>query len=160
MNNLSERVQREFDTWKGKYEIPYDVEFQVKTLLKLQEEYDNVEASSNTTRTRDTLLHMIQDLSKSMRLEPKNNRIGIIIDITTKPEKEVDKIIIYTNDVVYILNEQNFSIKDYANTIANMFNEKEFIVAHINTNGIGFELYNELFNKKRVIVKPLKIKNM
>lgn len=160
MNNLSERVQREFDTWKGKYEIPYDVEFQVKTLLKLQEEYDNVEASSNTTRTRDTLLHMIQDLSKSLKLEPKNNRIGIIINIITKPGKEVDKIIIYTNDIVYVLSDPNFSIKDYANTIANMFNEKEFIIANIDTNGIGIELYNELFNKKRVIVKRLEVKNI
>lgn len=71
MKELSERVQREFDKMKEMYIIPYTMEFQVKTLLKLQEEYDSIEVGSNTTRTRETLLHMIQELQRSIRLEPK-----------------------------------------------------------------------------------------
>ena len=33
MNNLSERVQREFEEWKEKYDIPYHAEFQVLMYL-------------------------------------------------------------------------------------------------------------------------------
>jgi len=72
MTNLSERVQREFNLWKSKYDIPYHAEFQVKTLLKLQEEYDEVEVGSNTTKTRETLLGMINRLHMSMRFNEKS----------------------------------------------------------------------------------------
>lgn len=70
-NTLSERVKREFEKWKEIYEIPYHMEFQVKTLLRLQEEYDSIDVGSHTTKTRETLLRMIQNLHGSMILQEK-----------------------------------------------------------------------------------------
>ena len=72
MKQLSERVQREFEKWQEKYEIPLHEEFQIKTLLQLQEEYDNIQANSNNTKTRDTLLHMIKQLHSSLLLKKKS----------------------------------------------------------------------------------------
>lgn len=71
MSELNERVEREFKKWQEKYEIPFQSEFQVKTLLKLQDEYNNVEEGSNTTRTRETLLRMINEVGGSVSLKPK-----------------------------------------------------------------------------------------
>jgi len=39
--------------------------------LKLQEEYDEVEVGSNTTKTRETLLGMINRLHMSMRFKER-----------------------------------------------------------------------------------------
>jgi len=109
MNNLSERVQREFETWKEKYEIPEHMEFEVKTLLKLQEEYDLVEVGSNTTKTRESLLGMINRLHMNMRLKEKviANKPMYIEYIHTSGKQE-DKILIYVEDKLIALDSRKY----------------------------------------------------
>jgi len=68
---LSERVKKEFENWKERFEIPFSKEFQVKTLLKLQEEYNDIEPTEKNTMTRKTLLYMIQDLEHNLSLKEK-----------------------------------------------------------------------------------------
>ena len=66
---MSERTEREFQKWKENYIIPFHEEFNVKTLIGLQEEYENTEVSSNTTKTRDSILSMVNNVSRNLRLE-------------------------------------------------------------------------------------------
>lgn len=79
---MSERVEKEFKVWQEKYDIPYKTEFQVKTLLKLQEEYDTIKADSSNTRTRETLLKMIEGLQMRLSLTSKEkNKYSMFIDV-------------------------------------------------------------------------------
>jgi hypothetical protein len=68
---LSERVRREMAEYKEKYIVPLHKEFQIKSLLKLQEEYDSICSGSNTTMTRKSLLDMIERLLHDMDLKEK-----------------------------------------------------------------------------------------
>jgi hypothetical protein len=115
MSDLSERVQREFDKMRELYEIPYDMEFQIKTLIKLQEEYNAITPESNNTRTRETLLHMIQNLQASMKLTPKASTYRkertMYIDTLRNEENEPIKFTIYEKNNLYILSNPNYSIK-------------------------------------------------
>lgn len=70
---MSERVERELQNYKENYEVPADKEFLLKTILKLQEEYDSIEKSSHTTKTRDTLLNTIANLQLKLNLKEKEN---------------------------------------------------------------------------------------
>ncbi len=63
---LSESVQREFDRWQEGYSIDLLDEFLVKTLLKLQDEYNSITPGSDNTLTRQTLLDMILRLQSSL----------------------------------------------------------------------------------------------
>ena len=71
MSEKTERIEREFVKWQEEYEIPCSDEFQVKTLLELQDEYKETPKESNTVRTRENLLRMIQDLFNHLRLVKK-----------------------------------------------------------------------------------------
>jgi len=108
MNNLSESVQREFTKWKEKYDIPYSMEFHLKTLLKLQEEYDEVEIGSNTTKTRETILHMIQDLQRQMvfkeKIIPKIHNYKILV------VGNVSELITFTNLMHMVINKNDIKL--------------------------------------------------
>jgi len=162
MNNLSERVQREFEQWKEKYDIPYHAEFQVKTLLKLQEEYDDVEVGSNTTKTRETLLGMINRLHMSMRLVEKNVKYDkvIYVEYICKSENNPNKIIMYIDNIIYnITGDKNLKMNYFAKTIYDIVN-KENAIIYISTRGFGISLYDELKQFKGLVVKELKVINI
>jgi len=133
MNNLSERVQREFNEWKEKYNIPDHMEFEVKTLLKLQEEYDLVETGSNTTRTRESLLSMINRLHKDLMLKPKTNITKPMYIDLIKNNDTSGKVTIYYNGNITVLNNNQYSYKDYAVKINSLINpiSKEKIEIYI-----------------------------
>jgi len=108
---LSERVERELNEYKSKYEMHSTTEFKVKTLLKLQEEYDSIIPASNTTKTRESILSMISNLGKNIQLTPKqvepqfDYTILIVVDDNNSfiklyklftliiPEKELNKLV-------------------------------------------------------------------
>ena len=160
MNNLSERVQREFNEWKERYDIPYNMEFQVKTLLKLQEEYETVEIGSNTTKTRETLLHMIQDLQGRMNLNEKNENAfkAIYVDYFKNDANgisKVEKAVVYCDNFIYNLQGEKYkSIKDYAYIIHKIALSKRAIV-YIDVRGMGMALYDELKEFKNIVVNEL-----
>jgi len=161
MNNLSERVQREFETWKEKYEIPEHMEFEVKTLLKLQEEYDQVEVGSNTTKTRESLLGMINRLHMNMRLKEKVvvNKPMYIEYIHTSGKQE-DKILIYVEDQLIALDSRKYkellSIQNYASIIHNIAVVKESEI-YIDVRGFGMSIYDCLKEFKDLKVNKLDI---
>lgn len=160
MNNLSERVQGEFESWKEIYEIPSDMEFQVKTLLKLQEEYDQVDAGSNTTRTRESLLGMIQKLHMNMRLKVKDKTKIIkpmYVDCVRTGNGTSGRVIIYYNEDIIIVDNPNYSYEDYASKINFLAGEigKENIIIFVDTRGYGMGLYDQLFHFKDLAIKPL-----
>jgi len=158
MKELSERVQREFNAWKEKYEIPYNMEFQVKTLLKLQEEYDEVEIGSNTTRTRETLLHMIDEAQRHLYIKekPSPNKI-MYIDVLVAERTKPLKIVIYHENNMTILHYDNFSMKDYASFIVNMIGKDEIATIYIDTTSLGRALYDELIDVKGIELRELKL---
>lgn len=179
-NGLSERVEREFKEWKERYEISYDMEFDIKALLKLQEEYDNTEVGSNTTLTRRTILDMINKLHRDTRLKPKEivkEEVPMYIDFS---RVQVDlnekingienknmgicfgKVIIYIDNVMFTLNKNNLmrsyvsEIKSIINTYEEMNNVK--VIAYIDTCGFGKSLFDELSEYDDIEVKELNIK--
>lgn len=155
MNSLSERVQREFESWKEKYEIPEHMEFEVKTLLKLQEEYDQVETGSNTTRTRESLLGMINRLHRDMRFNEKQKKV-MYVDYIRGDNGKLSKYIIYLEDNMYILiGEQYKNIGNVTNVIKRIA-EKEKAIIYIDSQGFGLAIYDELIEFENLIVKKLK----
>jgi len=167
MNNLSERVQREFESWKEKYEITDYMEFHVKTLLKLQEEYDQVDVGSNTTKTRESLLGMIQKLHMSMNLREKVNlNRPMYIDCVSTEGRFSDKVIVYYSGNITVLDGIKYSYKDYASMINSIIKQnsnmgmtgRENMVIYIDTRGFGLGLYDELIQYKDLVVKPLNTK--
>lgn len=157
MKQLSERVQREFEKWQEKYEIPLHEEFQIKTLLQLQEEYDNIQANSNNTKTRDTLLHMIKQLHSSLLLKKKSENI-MYVDVSHNFSKnKTIKISIYINGEIYTIENESKELrfKDYTSIISSIANTHKAII-YIDVNGFGIGLYEELEKLKDVIVKKLK----
>jgi hypothetical protein len=181
MNNVSERVQREFNEWKEKYEIPYHMEHHVKTLLRLQEEYDNVEASSNTTKTRETLLHMIQDLYVRLKLKEKElvkktipmyvdfSRVHVDLNDKIDGVKNMNmgvcigKVNIYIEDKIIVLNKNDNLIRNYAfeiKSIINTYEEltKTKLIAYIDTQCFGNDLYDALLEFDDIKVEKLNVK--
>lgn len=99
MKQLSERVESEFERWQEQYDIELGEEFQVKTLLQLQEEYDDIKPDSSNTRTRETLLSMIKSLHSNLRLKKrlestKSQVINIVANLSNKDEisKLIDEL--------------------------------------------------------------------
>lgn len=165
MNNLSERVQREFNEWKEKYEIPSHMEFEVKTLLKLQEEYDKIEESSNTTLTRKTILEMIQRIHRDMRLKEKEIEMKPMYIDCVRLESQEDsqrgklKIIAYLNNQIIILDHKtHLNSRDYAKSICDLAKSNQSKV-YIDAHGFGITIYNELISFKNLQVEKLHITN-
>ena len=100
---MSERVENELKKWKEEYDIPLTDEFNVKTLLDMQEEYDSIEKGSNTTRTREVLLHMIQDLKSHLRVQ-KKEKIKMYVNLNRT------EATIYYDDNYVFFNEKEFSL--------------------------------------------------
>jgi len=140
---MSERVEREFKEWQEKYEIPFNQEFQVKTLLKLQEEYDGIECGSNTTKTREVLLHMIQDLSTRLNISPKiRTRDKLYVDVFILDGKS--KCYIYYKDKLCIIADKN--IEETAGIINRIIHQEG---CEVYTDGLGvtYGLIDELERK-------------
>ena len=64
MKDFSESVERQFSEWNKKYEIPEHMEFQIKTMFELQEEYRSIPVEY-TKRKRD-VLEMIMKLQDKL----------------------------------------------------------------------------------------------
>lgn len=86
MNNsasvYSESVEKKYQEYMDKYEIPEYYEFQLKTLLSLQEEYN--EATKKTpehTKSRESLLHMIQRMQLPLNVLKERNENIVKISI-------------------------------------------------------------------------------
>jgi hypothetical protein len=157
MDKLSERVEREFSEWKEKYEIPYYMEFQIKTLLKLQEEYDDIEAGYDNTRTRETLLHMIQDLQKSLILKDKAPKI-MYVDYICNDEHNLDRVVVYIDDCVYMIKNNNINSPHEYTQIIKQIAEKEKATIYIDIHGYGVAFYDELSQDNKFRVKKLTMK--
>jgi len=163
MSNLSERVQREFETWKDKYEIPEHMEFEVKTLLKLQEEYDQVEVGSNTTKTRESLLGMINRLHIGMRLKEKvvANK-PMYINCVWNEDRDESKVFIYVEDKLIILDSKQYrdplSIKNYASIIHDMAITKGYEI-YVDIRSFGMRMYDYLIGYKDLKVNQLVASN-
>lgn len=67
---MSASIEQKFKKWKEQFDIPFDEEFMVKTLIELEEEYENIPKTSNTIMTRKTLIETISRLKASLRLKP------------------------------------------------------------------------------------------
>ena len=163
MNNLSERVQGEFKSWKEKYEIPSHMEFEVKTLLKLQEEYDLVEVGSNTTKTRESLLGMINRLHMGMRLKEKavaTQKKKMYIDCIWTESRENNKVLVYVDNELIVLACGSFlppkSMGSFAKDIYNIAVAKKCEI-YIDTQGFGMSLYDHLMEFRDLKVYELKI---
>jgi len=165
MNNLSERVQREFESWKEKYEIADHMEFEIKTLLKLQEEYEGIPLGSNTTKTRESLLQMIHRLHMNIMLKEKVDVIKpMYVDCIRADAKEDSqrgkmKVIIYVDNQLIILdNKTHLNSRDYARTIYKLAKSKNSIV-YIDIHGLGMVIYDELVGFKDLPVEKLHLIN-
>ncbi|HBY21014.1 MAG TPA: hypothetical protein DEG71_08395 [Clostridiales bacterium] len=142
-----ERVQKKLTEWKEKYEIPSHMEFEVITLLKLQDEYDQIEMGSHTTMTRRTLLDMIQRLHRDMRLFPKAIVLKpMYIDCVRTEGDEAIKILIYIENKIITLDSKLYknpkSMKDYAKMIHDVTIKGYEI--YIDIRGFGMGLYDYL----------------
>ena len=69
------------------------------------------------------------------------------------------KVIIYYDGSITILNNNQYSYKDYATKINSLINpiSKEKIVIYIDTRGYGMGLYDELMQYKDLNIKQLSI---
>lgn len=162
--NLSKNVQKEFETWKEKYEIPYHMEFDVKTLLKLQEEYENIPEGSNTTKTRETLLQMINRIHMSMNLNQKETLIKpmyvdyVSLDAKNDSQRGLIKISIYVDNQLIILDSKYYKTsKDFAEAIYKLAKYNKHTV-YIDTHGYGMVIYDELIKFKDLQVVELRVK--
>lgn len=93
---MSVSAEQKFKLWKEQYDIPYDEEFMVKTLLELEEEYESISKTSNTIMTRKTLLETISRLKASLRLIPKtvesNYNILFIGNVNTQLSNIMEQV--------------------------------------------------------------------
>jgi hypothetical protein len=153
-DNLSERVKREYNEWKEKYEIPLDTEFQVKTLLKLQEEYNSIEPNSNNTKTRETLLHMIQDLQMKMILN-KKRKTEMYVDYAKLDD--IEKVTVFINGKILTFKQAlSYSNIDYLIKPIKEMAEKEKALIYVDSCGFGRKIYDALLLYENLQVKELK----
>lgn len=70
----SEYVAREFEKWSERYEISFEQEFLIKSLIDLQRQF--IETPDDHVRTRQDVLNMIIQIQSRLRLEnkAKNNK--------------------------------------------------------------------------------------
>lgn len=116
---MSERVEREFKEWKERYYIPYNQEFNVKMLLKIREEIEEI--PTEHVRTRKDLIDMADRLHSRMRLNLK------------LPEKQYDYKLLIIGDNNQLCNLYDFFrmiIKD--KDIKNIFSYNNFNIELLN----------------------------
>ncbi|MFK3936526.1 hypothetical protein ACI2JA_03290 [Alkalihalobacillus sp. NPDC078783] len=69
-NERAQRVESEYKKWEERFVIPFDKEFTVKTLIDLQDQFNNVPL--NHTKEKMDLLQMIQRLQSNVNLKEKS----------------------------------------------------------------------------------------
>ncbi|WP_206459346.1 hypothetical protein [Anaerovorax sp. IOR16] len=153
MENFNERAEREYKEWNERYIIPHDKEFQVKTLLKLQAEYNNTECNSSTTLTRRDLLEMITRLQRDLKFE-KKYEVGKSMYVSCSKEK----IIMYLNDAMYIYenDENDLNVENYVSLIRSKATRRETII-YIDKSDLGTKLYDLLSKYEDINVKQLDV---
>lgn len=144
------RVDKEYQQWKERYEIPFKDEFNVKTLLQLQDEFNSLSYNSGMTKTRTDLIYMIERLNRNLDLKkrtPVTQRVLIltenilsiksILDLLFEKtfikyrveSKDSSEIGLYNGTEVLICNKNYIQIKkgikrfDY---YLNLTNDKQF----------------------------------
>jgi hypothetical protein len=63
----AERIEREYKKWEEKYEIPFEQEFEVRTIIELQDEFRSV--PEDHTKRRSEIINMITHLKGRIRLK-------------------------------------------------------------------------------------------
>jgi hypothetical protein len=148
----SERVEREFKEWQERYDIPYSEHFRVKTLLALQEEYDNIVPADNNTRTRESILKMINEIHSKfpykMFEEKKKSILYYTIDII-KDNKL--KLTAFTDNKLYSM--VSINPKDMAKKLVLLGNNK-----YIYTDSFGLtQAVTDILLTLGVTVKNLEL---
>jgi hypothetical protein len=95
MNKRSEYVEREFQKWSEIYEIPFDQEFEVKALLELQGQYNEI--PDKHIRTKTDILNAIHGIKGRLRLKKKVNlsneeklKVLVVVDHYSKIKEIVN----------------------------------------------------------------------
>lgn len=108
LDERRERVEREYKKWEKEFEIPLDLEFMVKSLLNLQEQFNST--SDEHTKTKMDLLKMINEIQGNMTLTKKK-----------REDKELSsrKILFISKNICYL---EQMSLM-----ISSLFEEDEII---------------------------------
>ncbi|PAD84865.1 hypothetical protein CHH57_02210 [Niallia circulans] len=61
-------IEREYESWKERFKVPYEQEFNVKAMFELQWQYSKT--PSDHIKTKRDILETIQRILQGMRLEP------------------------------------------------------------------------------------------
>lgn len=142
---MSERVEREFEKWREMYYIETKDEFQVKTLLKLQEEYDNIEPHGSNTLTRKNILDMIQmlngiSLREKRQLPEVSCRLLIVCDDVAETSNFF-RMIIPEENIAKVFSCKEKSRIDTTNGVVITFVDKTYDMKCLKTDEID-EFWN------------------
>lgn len=66
-------IEREYKSWKERFEAPYEQEFNVKAMFELQWQYSKT--PSDHIKTKRDILETIQRILEGMKLKPNYNTV-------------------------------------------------------------------------------------
>jgi len=157
--SVNKYVEEQFKQWQEIYDISYEDVFNVKLLLQLR--YDILHTKPEYTKTKLELIEMSNRIQSRLRLKPVNNQYETIlyVDFIYGEGNKSDKVIVYKKEKMYIIQNENYKIQDYANIITNMRNENETFTIFIDTHGFGQSLYDALYEKPAIDVRRVTIQN-
>jgi len=164
MSERNDILEKEFQKWQGKYEIPLEAEFNVETLIKLQEEYNNIKPANDNTRTRETLLSMINRVQNNIRLTPKIEvKFDTNMYIDVYKNNKFIRINIYIDKDIFYINIDEFMSMDNASQIILRYADFKKSNIYVDEMGFGTAMLDDLRTnnkeKYRMIVgiKPTKL---
>ena len=109
------------------------------------------------------VLLLINDTYKQygLKMKSENNIKEKIVyaDVYIPQDARNVKIIIYSEDNIYILDNPNLSMIDHALTIKNIFKDDDYVIFYLDTHGFGRGLYDILKGEKGFDVRELKIQD-
>ena len=156
--------------WKliySEYTVKGDSDNDVKQVSVWEQNHDNqirnhkiwnvVKGLDIATKTTRETERIIDGALKNIDTTSKE-KVPMYIDLIRDNDTS-GKVIIYYDGSITILNNNQYSYKDYATKINSLINpiSKEKIVIYIDTRGYGMGLYDELMQYKDLNIKQLSI---
>lgn len=159
----SESVEKKFQEWKEKYEIPEHQEFNYKTLIALQGEYAEISRlQPDHTKRRMELLHMIERVQRELKfkkIEKKNKeKIKVLIACRANDIEVIHSMIedMLRDDTL------KDSVKTFTRTpkgLVFQINHYEFMFTDTSQRDMRGMRFHELFNMTGKDL-PLEVLNM
>jgi len=105
------------------------------------------------------VLNLLNDYNRRYEIKPVSNIKEKIayVDISILQDTQRIKINIYCGNFIYILNDPNLSMIDYAVSIKNIFKNDDYVILYIDAQGFGRSLYDILKAEKGFDVRVLNI---